>query len=151
MRFLTADWATGGLSEEEWETRWLDFQEHQRTVLPLLSAGAEQLVQDVNLHDAVPKNCTVDEPTIMLQFVAGDLQRGYEFVDLTYSEARVSGATVADVRRWLTDPSAEVLYDEVDLEEGRFVHRYLVNPGREFDVRFSGVELRRLPAQPSNR
>jgi hypothetical protein len=120
-------------------------------VLPLLSAGAERLVHDVNLHDAVLKDCTVDDPTIMLRFVTGDLQRGYEFVDLTYSEAHVSGATVADVRRWLADPSAEVLYDEVDLEEGRFVHRYLVHPGREFDLRFCGVELRRLPAQPSDR
>lgn len=151
MRFLTAEWATGGLSDEEWDRRWLAFQEHQRTVLPLLGAGAEHLVQDVNLHDAVPKDCMVDEPTVELRFVAGDLRRGYEFVHISYSEAHVSGATVADVRRWLADPSAEILYDEVDVEEGRFVHRYLVHPGREFDVRFSGVEVRRLPAQPSDR
>lgn len=149
MRFLTAEWATGGLSDDEWESRWTAFQEHQRTVLPLLSAGADHLVQDVNLHDAVPKGCTVGDPTILLRFVAGDLQRGYEFVELTYSDAHLSGATVADVRDWLTE--AEVLYDEVDLDDGRFVHRYLLGPGREFDLHFSGVELRRLPALPSDR
>lgn len=151
MRFLTAEWATGGLSDDEWESRWTAFQEHQRTVLPLLSGGAEHLVQDVNLHDAVPKDCTIGEPAIVLRFVAGDLQRGYEFVELTYSDGHISGATVADVRDWLADSAAEVLYDEVDLDEGRFVHRYLLDPGHEFDLYFSGVELRQLPAQPSDR
>ena len=57
----------------------------------------------------------------------------------------------ADVRDWLGDSAAEVIDDEVDVDGDGFVHRYLLHPGREFDVRFSGVELRRLPAQPSDR
>ena len=56
VRVLTAERATGGLSNEEWERWWLAFQDHERTNLPLLGAGAENLVHAVNLYDAVPKD-----------------------------------------------------------------------------------------------
>lgn len=151
MRFLTSEWASGGLTDAEWEDRWSAYQEHQRAMLPLLSAGADGLLRDVNLHDAVPKECEIGEPTIVLRFVAGDLQRGYEFVEITYSDARVSGAVVGQVRDWLADPSTEVVHGEVDLDRDRFVHRYLLHPWHEFDVHFSSVTLRRSAAQPSDR
>lgn len=151
MRFLTSEWVSGGLTDEEWDDRWSAYQENQQAVLPLLSAGADRLLRDIHLHDAVPKECEIGDPTIVLRFVAGDLQRGYELVELTYSDATVSGAVVGHVRDWLADSATEVVHDEVDLDGDGFVHRYLLHPWHEFDVRFSSVTLRRSAAQLSDR
>lgn len=151
VRYLTRDWASGALSEAEWAERWEAFEDHRRSVAPTLDHGAEHLVIDINLHDAVAKACTIDGGSLAIRFVAGDLQRGYEFVELTYLGATIRGASAEDIHAWLTAPETEVWYDEVDRRGERYIHRYLLHPDGEFDLEFSRLQVNREPAQPDDR
>jgi len=50
------------------------------------------------------------------------------------------------MRTVLQDSSSEVLYDEVDLVDGMFVHRVLFDSHREWAVTFRDLIMSRTPA-----
>ena len=88
-----------------------------------------------------------------LSMLVGDLERGYEWLTLTYL-----GADFIDVTRdglaalGLTDAGVELIQDEVDvLADGRYEHRILAWPDGEFGVRFRSLRVRRETASSSDR
>ncbi len=153
MRWFTREWATGALDESEFERRVSEYQQHLEAIRPDLRDGAEQLLS-VNIHDAQVRSWQLTEDGVLhLRVLAGDLQRGYEWLDLRYELVRLVGASSEDIGGWrLDEPGVELLYDEIDgADGGKYEHRILVSPDGEFGIRFSSVELTRQPAQPSDR
>ena len=149
MRFLSREWATGGLPDDEWEERLSSFRRRVEELRGLLGHGAEALLEDVNLHDAQPHSFQVADDTVALQVLAGDLQHGYEWIELRYVGAAVGSAD--EVLAWIDLPGCEVLYDEVDVSGDEYVHRLLLDPVGEFTVRFQALEVHRAPAIPDDR
>ncbi len=153
MKWLTRAWASGGLDDDEWEAHWRAYRVHCAEVRPRLSGGAERLLDGINLHDAKIHSCHHQpDGALVMRTVLGDLQVGYEFVELTYLDAelrvepRHDGADVS-----LTDPKTQILYDEVDVQaDGRFVHRVLLSPDGEYEVVFSTLVERREAATPAD-
>src|SRR5688572_10755448 len=112
MRWFSREWATGGLSDEEFDARRRSHAEHLAEIRGRLLNGADLLVEEVNLHDAQPRIWRLEGDQVHLRVLAGDLQRGYEVIDLRYVGASVTGDPTA-YERWLLAPGTEVLYDEI--------------------------------------
>ena len=149
MKWLTREWASGALDDSEWDARWREYQSHCTAVLPRLSDGAERLVQEVALHDAQIHSFEYRaHDALVVRALVGDLQVGYEFVELNFVDAELRlepGATIDSLR--FLDTETEILHDEVDVEaDGRFVHRVLLWPQGEYEVVFTALSERREEA-----
>ena len=149
MKWFTREWASGGLTDEEWESRRQDYASHLDAIGPQLRNGAEELIASVNLHDAQILSANTGGATFHLRVIAGDLQRGYERLSLTYDDVVSEGLVVdsethADV--------SEIVHDEVDLSpDSRFEHRLLLWPEGELCIRFRTLQVQRQPASPADR
>ncbi|MFF2368950.1 hypothetical protein [Agromyces sp. NPDC058110] len=154
MKWLTREWASGGLDDDEWDRRCEEYQAHNDEVLPRLSNGAERLIQEINLHDAQIHafEHRADHDLVMRALI-GDLQVGYQFIELTFHDSQLRlepGSTLESLR--LLDDETEIIYDEVDVQsDGRFVHRVLLWPEGEYEVIFTSLAERREPSAPSAR
>lgn len=153
MKWLTREWATGGLDDDEWDARWSAYQAHNTAVIPLLSNGAERLIEDIYLHDAQIRSFDVLGDVLAMRALIGDLQVGYEFIDLRYDGAELRlepGASIRSLR--LQKRGTEIIYHEVDVEgDGRFLHRVLLWPRGEYEVAFAALTEQREPATPADR
>src|SRR4051794_27936620 len=122
MRFFTKAWATGGLRDGEFEAAPGAYWRHLAGLgLPADVAA----LAAVDLHDArVTEVVLGPEPgRVTLVLRAGDLQRGYAIVRVTYGGASVDPALLER----LADRAHDVLYDEVDREGTGYVHRMLLS------------------------
>jgi hypothetical protein len=144
VRFFTRAWHAGELSDEEADLVETRYAEHLAALLPALPEGMRQRLTSVMLHDAQFIACTVDyrHRRVSMSLVGGDLQLGYSAIDLTYDDVAVDRLDVAALRSAVANPDTELLCDEVDAENGLFVHRFLSWPYREFDLHFRTVQLR---------
>lgn len=154
MRWLTREWAAGSLEEDEYDQRWSSYLAHRSEVRPRLHSGADRLLDSIHLHDGQVRSFD-DKPrdTLQVRVLTGDLQVGYEFVEMSYAEAELqldAGVTMRSLNLFGSD--VEIIYDEVDIaSEGRFVHRVLLWPEGEYEVVFSAFADRRTPATPADR
>ncbi|GAA1767305.1 hypothetical protein [Agromyces humatus] len=154
MKWLTREWASGTLDDSEWDSHWRDYQVHCTAVMPRLRDGAERLVQGVNLHDGQIQSFEYrPDGALVVRALVGDLQVGYEFVELSFVDAELRlepGATIDSLR--FHDAESEIVYDEVDVEaDGRFVHRVLLWPQGEYEVVFTALSERREEATSRDR
>ena len=154
MNWLTREWASGALEDDEWRERWEQYVAHNREVLPRLSNGAERLLRDINLHDAQIRFFEQRPANVLaIGALIGDLQVGYESIELRFVESRIRlepGSTLDSLK--LLDSRTQILYDEVDIEaDGLFVHRVLLSPRGEYEVVFSSLTEHREPADRSAR
>jgi hypothetical protein len=152
MRWFTRDWATGVLSDEEWSRRRQEYADHLNRIGADLRDGAEELVATVNLHDAQVKEWRYAPGTEFVMIVlAGDLQRGYEWLTLRYAGAEMIGASEDDLRGWNLDGAgSEIICDEIDRVSGHYEHRLLIWPRGEFGLRFSALAVESRPASASS-
>lgn len=154
MKWLTREWATGQLDDHDYEERWRAQQSHRVAILPRLSHGAEKLVKDVNLHDAQIHSFEYRPGELLVvRALIGDLQVGYEFIELSYIDAELgleAGTTIDSLR--LFDTETEILYDEVDVDDsGRFLHNVLLWPRGDYEVSFTALREHRQSASPHDR
>lgn len=154
MKWLTREWASGAFDDSEWDSQWREYQLHCTAVLPRLRDGAERLVHGINLHDGQIQSFEYrPDGALAVRVLVGDLQVGYEFVELSFVDAELRiehGATIDSLR--FQDAETEILYDEVDVEaDGRFVHRVLLWPQGEYEVVFTALTERREEARSSDR
>lgn len=146
MKWFTREWASGDLSDEEWDARALLYEAHLARIQPQLVNGAARLSDGVNLHDGKIHAFELRADGVLrFRALIGDLEAGYEFVELDYREAEIRldpGVNLKALR--LLDPRTEILQDEVDIaSDGRFAHRVLLWPEGEYEVLFSGLTERR--------
>lgn len=153
MRWFTRDCLTGGLEDEEWQKRYDDHEAHFVAMTSSLAAeSAERELAELSLSHGQVSSWTTDDSGFEVCLLVGDLQRGYEWVQIRYDNAEIvpSGAA-SNFEEWpLTE--REVGADELErLPDGRFEHRFLLWPDGEFGVRFSACRVTRRPADPSDR
>jgi hypothetical protein len=148
VKWFTREWASGQLSDEEWERRRQEYSDHLNAIGHQLANGAEELIASLNLHDAQILSDSAAGTSFYLRVVAGDLQRGYERISLLYENALVN-------RRISTssgDTASEIVEDEVDLGPGDlFEHRLLLAPDGELAIQFQRLLVEREPASASER
>ena len=154
MKWFDRDFVTGGLSDESWTARQTAYEAHVEEIRPLLVDGAEHLVTSVHLHDGQVAQWTYEpDVSFVVRVLVGDLQRGYEWLDLSYGDASLVGTAESDLGRWWNaELPNEIIEDEIDrVSDHRYEHRMLLWPDGEVGVRFSALLVGRRPATPSDR
>lgn len=162
MRWLTREWQSGSLPDDEHATRWTAYLEHRDATaihLPpalhrLAAAGVDGAL---TLHRAIP-DWWAFEPgkAFTLSVITGDDDHDANGVPqrivLQYAGNLELSDNPADLDRWLSDPAARLLYDEIEVLPGRrFEQRFLLAPGGELTVRFDNVFLLSAPTTTAER
>jgi hypothetical protein len=151
MKWFTREWATGELSDQEWERVPVLYDAHLALISDRLSPDALALASAVNIHDGHVKKSRHSGTTIELQLVVGDLQSGYQWVVLLFVGASLLDPASLDELH-LDAAHTELLYDEIDLaDDGLFDYRVLVWPRGELAIRFSAVTISTRTATASDR
>lgn len=154
MRWFDRDYVNGVLSDDEWQERQESFGAHVTRIRPRLTGGAEQLLESVSLHDGqVAEWCYEPGIALTVRVLVGDLQQGYEWLTLSYTNANLSGMTEADLNRWwpVDALATEIIEEEVDIIDDLFEHRMLLWPEGEVGVRFRTLTVERVGATPDDR
>ena len=155
MQWFDRDFVTGGLSDEEWAARQASFANHLAAIRNRLADGADQLITSVHLHDGqVATWAYQPDVSFVMRVLTGGLQRGYEWLTLTYDGATLVDPAEDDLRRWWNADEIpnEIIEEEVDvLDEHRYEHRMLLWPDGEIAIQFSTLNVGREPAEPGDR
>jgi hypothetical protein len=144
MKFFTIEWHSGEMPEAESAQVPAAYAAHLDSLRPELPEDAFRLSTDVNLHDGVVQKLYVDAERIVL-VIRGEDGRGEVFdASLAYGGWTISEGDLEYLKGAKGKGSMELLYNEFDRVEGRWVHRLLFWPYREVAVEFRGfgVEIR---------
>jgi hypothetical protein len=139
MKFFTAEWATGELSDEDYEAAIPAYAEHLSSLS--LPVDLEPLAA-TNLHDAVVEAIERHGDTLTLSLVTGDLQQGYSSTRIRYRGFEVIGDSK---ELESTDQEPEIIYDEIDRLQDRYVHRLLLSTYTHVEVTFDSVVVQTSP------
>jgi hypothetical protein len=162
MRWLTREWQSGALPADEHESRWRTYLEHRDNTaihLPpalhrLAAAGVDGAL---TLHQAIPDWWALEPgKAFTLAVISGDDTHDVDGVPqrivLQYGGNLEVSGDAADLDRWLSDPNARLLYDEIEVLPGRrFEQRFLLAPEGELTVRFDNVLLVSAPTTATER
>lgn len=130
MRYFTRGWLNGEYSDDDHEAAVVQYDERLEAIRPALPPEVASLTQR-DLHDGVIEFIEWDARTseLTLALVIGDLQRGYSQLRIDYKGAMLGENRIETLRQLARDRRAELLYDEVDLDEsGVFQHRMIFWP-----------------------
>jgi hypothetical protein len=148
MKYLTRDWYDAGHDDDT----YFAYRRYLTGISATLDAPVLALALS-DLHDARFLNVAHDPDAraLTLRLRIGFRRIGYADLHLRYEGVELA-ATDGDPDMLLADPRTEVIYHEVDVQDGRFVHRLLLSPGGELvltfdrlDIAQQGVEHRAVP------
>ena len=148
MRFFTSAWRDGDLSDDDYEQACVAYDRRLDDIHDVLPAKLSEFIATVSLHDAEVRLARAQrDGTFRLGLRAGDQQRGYVDVDLTYEGVEALEG-VPSIRRVLNRSDVEVVRDEVDVASppDGFEHRLLFAPEGEILVRFKNFDFVVTPA-----
>ncbi len=146
MRWFTRHWHEGELTDDEVEQAIRDYAGHLTELVPRLPPDVRALTR-LNLHDGQVQEWTTTDVGFAWRLLIGDLQRGYQYAEISYSDAELVGTDGKGLRDLnLTGSPFELVSDEVDVAlDGRYEHRFYFWPGHEFGVRFGSVSVHFAP------
>ena len=137
MRFFTREWATGELTDEEYDAA---FPAYASALAALdLPSDAARLAE-TDLHDGILERLSSDDSRLSLSFITGDLQQGYFSTLIVYSGCVPSTQALEKLRAFVGQPRIELLYSEVDRDGESFMHRMLFSTYDDVEVRFTSVD-----------
>ncbi len=151
MRYFTQGLVSGELNDGAHERAWADYNKRIDAIWHQLSSPLRSLAREVNLHDALFEQVTWNPASkkLHMSLIAGDVQRGYETVKLTYLGAILSDRSIESLHTAVCDRETQLLHDEVDLhdDDGGLTktHRLLFWPHRELAIDFRELRLERTP------
>lgn len=123
MNYFTPEWHCGDVDEHPSKK----YQEHLAPLLPQWPPDVRELASRINLHDGLIRKFVwnTHQATLFLRLRCGDNQVGYFDLDLHYSGVLFSQYDWMSLLTLNANKNSSALYDEVDEEAGRFVHRIL--------------------------
>jgi hypothetical protein len=148
MKYLTRDWYDAGHDDDT----YFAYRRYLTGISAKLDAPVLALALS-DLHDARFLNVAhdPDERTLTLRLRIGFRRIGYADLHLRYEGIDLT-AIDGEPDALLADSRTEVIYHEIDVQDGRFVHRLLLSPSGELVLTFDrlaisqqGVEHRAVP------
>jgi hypothetical protein len=112
MKYFTAEWHTGQLSDKAYYAALADYSRYLRAIKRKLPPALRLLLASLNLHDGLVEKARVGSHTLALSLRVGDLQRGYGSVTLRYSGVRRTRSLASRLRRAALS-GAELFSDEI--------------------------------------
>lgn len=137
----------------EWEEATAAYQARFKKVRDKLPVGVRRLCSKVSLHDArvLGAACSTRNPLFgILLRLEGSAGESGEVLELTYHPVAGPNGGVHIGTHAPSETTARngvwVLYDEFDIDEEHafFTHSLLLSDGREIDIRFHSLAVRRL-------
>lgn len=123
------------------------YEAHLASLGPGLPRDAHRLWTDLSLHDALVRSVERADHRFAVVYRAGDNSSGYIDARLTYDDVSVIPTDEKFLRNAIGRRDVEVLYDEFDSVNDRWVHRLLFWPYREVSIGFGGFGLAVTPAR----
>jgi hypothetical protein len=149
MKFFDQDWHSGVLDDAEYESRSALYSEHVSRLFRTFPRSLYELTTSPVMHDALVRGYSLDKTSgiLTLQLRGGDLQRGYEDIDISYDNAVVPEESSAVLQGVTGVRDAELISDEIDVDHAAnlFVHRMVFAPFQEVEIRFANVAVLRRP------
>ena len=143
LKFFTAEWHTGELSDEEADRIPIEYESHIGALRPSLPGDALRLTHEITLHDGLIRRVEHRSGVFEMVVRAGDQQTGYFDARLLYGGAEIAPPDKAFLESAVGHREVELLYDEFDSgATGSWIHRILFWPYREVSVQFTAFELR---------
>ena len=123
MNYFTPEWLCSDTDEHPYEK----YREYLAPLLSQWPPDVQTLATLVSLHDGLIRKFAwnMQEAALFLRLRCGDNQVGYFDLDLHYSGVLFSPVNWANLVALNASKNSSALYDEVDEEDGRFVHRIL--------------------------
>jgi hypothetical protein len=142
MKFFTREWASGELSDDDFESAADRYTQHLRELN--LPSNVRALAA-TNLHDGQVKSVLYAPRELLVSLMTGDLQRGYFETTISYGDPVTWGATITLLEFAAAGADIEALEHELDRLEGRFVHSILFSSHEEAVITFSDVSVVHVP------
>ncbi|MEQ1522379.1 MAG: hypothetical protein ABL936_13995 [Aestuariivirga sp.] len=147
MKFFTKEWLSGEHDDEEPYAAYSRYQAHLNTIRNSFTAVLETLFS-YRLHDGLVKvvNRRIPENELFVTLVIGDLQVGYQRLDLTYRNAELTQSDLEMLVRASRTENIEILEDEWDLSVLRkFTHRLIFSIRQEIEIAFDEINYQAFP------
>ncbi len=146
MRWFPHAWHVGDWEDSDWEAANASYDAHLHQLRAQVPERVWALTE-LSLHDGQVQSWSIDQGVFKWILLIGDLERGYELAEVTYTDAELIGPDSESLRGMSLDQEpTELLTDEVDIGNGKYEHRFYFWPGHEFGVRFTDVRVSRSPA-----
>ncbi len=156
MKFFTVEWATGQLSDDEFERRPDSYQSHLDQIVDRLTPAIGTLATGIDIHDGLINEISADKirGELVIDLVCGDHEAGYSDLRIIYRGVDWSVTDLGVLENLANNVKAEALRDEVHLGPcSSFEHHILFWPYSEVLIRFSDLAisstLRQNPADRS--
>ena len=146
LKFFTRAWISGEVPDAEAEQVPAAYLVHLAALGSTLPDAAHRLASEISLHDALLRRAERTHERLELLFRGGDRQSGYFDASLQYDGARIADAETQFLQSAVGRRDIELLYDEFDSHEDRWIHSLLFWPHLEVCVSFSLISLRVSPA-----
>ena len=144
MKFFTANWHSGRLSEKAYAAALANYSRYLRAIQPTLPPSLRRLAAGLSLHDGLVEKARIGSHTLALSLRVGDLQRGYSSVTLRYSGVRSPGSHASKLKRAALS-GAELLSDEIGVASSGFTHSLYFSEGTELEIAFTALALSQSP------
>ena len=157
MKYFSPAWHCGEVDDETSDAVVENYRRYLASLLSRLPPDVRTLATSVSLHDGFIRQIISDpeQSTLFLGLCCGDNQVGYCNLDLYYSQVFFLPSERENLAALEVDRKSTVMYDEVDIESGRFVHRILflapskppsrLNRYHEVSMHFEQLRLVRTP------
>ena len=141
LKFFTQEWHRGEMADADAERVPSLYEAYLGSLGPGLPDDARRLWTEVSLHDALVRSVERADHRLVVLYRAGDNSSGYVDARLTYDDVSLIPTDEEFLRNAIGRRDVEVLYDEFDSANERWVHRLLFWPYREVSIGFGGFGL----------
>jgi hypothetical protein len=145
VRYFTRGWASGELSDAEYESASASYWTRVAEITPRLPRDMARMLRTIRLHDAIIEQAiwSSGRKLLQLSLVAVNARKQCVAVQLMYRGAMLGNGRIAALRRAALSRETELLYDEVDVDdEGVLSHRLLFAPCEEVSIEFRQFEMK---------
>ena len=149
MKFFTKEWLSGDRDDEDPYIAFTEYEAHLSKIRNSFTFDLKALTS-YRLHDGLVKvvNHRVSENKLSVTLIIGDLQVGYQRLELTYSNAECAPSDLQFLVLASRTENFEILEDEWDLSDSRkFTHRLIFSTRQEIEIAFDDINYQASPLE----
>ena len=144
MKYFTRGWHNGDLDDRTTEDVAQEYRKEIEDLSRTMSPAVRRLAMETDLHDAIIERVVLNEASrkLTMYLVAGDLQIGYNGVQIAYEDVRIDRCDVDVLEQRANDRCTCILSQEIGRShDGHYIHKLLFWPEGEVSVSFRDLML----------
>jgi len=143
MKYFTNKWFDENTSDDELDAIRNSYWDSLKKTSNKFSNHLNNLAFNTNLHDGIIYRIILDKKNSKLDLFIriGDLQDGYEDLQIKYQNFSLDKLSKNMLKDIIDKKDLEILYDELSLKNGGFLHNLLFSNHKEIKIFFSSIEI----------